>query len=336
MKQKRVFAFLLTIVLLAALLSIPAAAGTDIVKQTDAFYVADYADVLSAETESYVCQINAKLEASCGGQIVVVTIDFLNDLDSEQYAYQVLNQWKVGDSKKNNGAVLLLVPGESKFWLTVGYGIEDYFSGDVLDSILTDYLEQPFDDGEYDTAVVDTVDALVSRYDQYYNVTTGQTGASTPYEDTNSYDDYYYDDDVPYGDSGWGMPFIMKLFLFLVVAFIIFAIIGGSRGGGGYGGGGGRGNRYYFFGTPGIFRGPRPPRRGWGAPPPPRPGPGPRPGPRPGGGFGGRPGGGFGGGSFGGRPGGGFGGGGRSGGSFGGGMGRGGGGGGHGGGAGRR
>lgn len=302
--------------LLALLLCLSAAADTAIVQQTDAFYVADYADVLSQETEKYVCQVNAALEKSCGGQIVVVTINFLNDLDSEQYAYQVLSQWKVGDSKKNNGAVLLLVPGEGKFWLTVGYGIEDYFDGGRLDQILTDYLEDDFDRGEYDTAVRGTVDALVAQYDQYYNTSTLSGGSTTGYTGSTAEPDYdpYDSYETGYSGASWrprSTGRIWRLLLFLLVAYLFYKIIsGGGRGGSG-GGGGGRRNNFIFLGSPWGFRG------GYRPPPP--------------GGFGGRPGG------FGGRPGGGFGGG-HSGGSFGGsgGMGRGGGGGGHGGGAGRR
>ncbi len=277
---------IITLLLTCLLCSLSAAADTMIVKPTDAFYVADYADILSEETESYICQQNAALEASCGGQIVVVTITFLNDLDSEQYAYQILKQWEVGDGEKNNGAVLLLVPGEGKFWLTVGYGIENYFSSSTVNQILDRHLASDFDNGEYDEAVINTVDALVRRYDQYYNVTTGETGAQ-------------YVEPVSYRGSTFAS--VVRILVFLAVAFLIYRLLRGG-GGGGYGGGGGRHNNFIFFGMPGMFRGGyrRPP--GGFRPPP--------------GGFGGRSSGGFGG--------------------FGGGMGRGGGGGGHGGGGGRR
>ena len=147
MKHIRIFSVFL---LLALLFSIAALADTSIVQKTDAFYVADYADVLSDETEQYIIEVNAALERNCkGAQIVVVTINFLNDLDSEQYAYQVMNQWGVGDSNENNGAVLLLVPGEGKFWLTTGYGIETYFTSRVLNQILDDDFAADFDLSEF-------------------------------------------------------------------------------------------------------------------------------------------------------------------------------------------
>ena len=168
---------------------------------------------------------------------MVVTIDFLNDLDSEQYAYQILNQWEVGDKGKNNGAVLLLVPGEGKFWLTVGYGIEEYFSSSTINSILDSELAYDFDNGAYDRAVRNTFDAIVERYDAYYNVETGVTGAQT-------YDDSYD------AQGGYYMNWV-RVILFLVVAYLIYRALRNRGGGGGYGGGGGRTNFFFF---PGFFR----------------------------------------------------------------------------------
>jgi len=235
--------FIAIFLLCCCLLTATAAADTTIVEPTDAFYVADYADILSAETEEFICQQNAALEASCGGQIVVVTITFLNDLDSEQYAYQILNQWEVGDKDKNNGAVLLLVPGEGKFWLTVGYGIENYLSSSVINQILDRELANDFDNGYYDEAVLDTFEALVSRYDQYYNVTTGETGAQVYYEEDPEYE---------HRSSGGG---ITRIVLFLIVALIIYHLLRGGGSGGHGGGGGGRRNNFFFFGMPGMYRG---------------------------------------------------------------------------------
>ena len=234
--------FIAILILCCILLTVSAAADTAIVEPTDAFYVADYADILSAETEDYICQKNAMLEASGGGQIVVVTITFLNDLDSEQYAYQVLNQWTVGDGDENNGAVLLLVPGEGKFWLTVGYGIESYLSSSVINQILDRELANDFDNGYYDEAVVDTLDALISRYDQYYNVKTGETGAQID-----------YGEDVRYERSS-SSGSAVRIILFLIVALIIYNALRGGGGSGGSGGGGRR-NNFFFFGMPGMFRG---------------------------------------------------------------------------------
>ena len=89
----------------------------------------------------------------------------------------------MGDAQKNNGAVLLLVPGEGKGWLTVGAGLEDYLTAGVLDEILNTYCWGYFDNGDYDAAVVNTVGALLEQYESYYGISlanaTGTTAAPT-------------------------------------------------------------------------------------------------------------------------------------------------------------
>ena len=46
-----------------------AAADTTIVEPTDAFYVADYADILSTNLESYICRKNAALRPPAGARL---------------------------------------------------------------------------------------------------------------------------------------------------------------------------------------------------------------------------------------------------------------------------
>ncbi|MDR3209497.1 MAG: TPM domain-containing protein, partial [Oscillospiraceae bacterium] len=75
---------------LAALLilgtALPALA---VVARTEDFYVADYANVLTAKTKDDIMRANADpdgIVALCeGAQIVVVTIEYLDGMDSEEY-----------------------------------------------------------------------------------------------------------------------------------------------------------------------------------------------------------------------------------------------------------
>lgn len=309
--MKRLTARLLTALLVLALCAVPALAAAKIVEPTEQLYVADYADILSRETEDWIVSSVTSLKEQCGGEIAVVTINFLpNGLDSEEYAYEVINQWGVGDKDKQNGTVLLLVPGEGKGWATTGTGAAKFLSAAVLEDILNEDLWDDFDAGDYDTAVKNTVSSMLVNYESYYGISLNGTGGGTSsgswssgnYED--SYDGYYYEE--PPRHSAFRT--IVRVILVLIVISILFG--GRGRGGGifffPWFGGWGRHHRH------GPWDGP------WDD------GPHGRRGPPPGGFGGGR--GGFGGGSggFGGSGRGGFGGGGRSGG-FGGGGGRGGG-----------
>ncbi len=272
MKRTRGLTVLALFVLLALLLTAcgqsTQESGAEIVDPAENFYVSDYADVLSGDTERYIQELNGRLEAACGGQIVVVTLDFLNDLDAEQYAYEVLNQWGVGDADENNGVVLLLVPGEGKCWITVGAGLENALTAGNLESILETYFYDDFDSGNYDDAVYNTVQYLEEWFSGWYGVDLSSYAGETP-ANTGGREPVYAEPGYGSGRS-WFVVFEIIFVLIVIVALIaIFSSMGRRRGGGGG-----------IFFMP-IFRPrPRPPR-------PPRT---PRNPPR-GSGFGGRPGG---------------------------------------------
>ena len=267
--MRRKSAALLLCLLLTLLFSVSASASTEIVQPTDA----DYANVLSNETEQFVVEQVQALKQLCGGEIAVVTIDFLNDLNSEEYAYEIINQWGVGDAQKNNGAVLLLVPGEGKGWLTVGAGLEDYLTAGVLDEILNTYCWGYFDNGDYDAAVVNTVGALLEQYESYYGISLANATGTTAAPQSAA---------QAYGPSVGERIFHGIIYLILILAVVGVLFRPGRR------------HTFLFCGNPfGPFCGPRPPRGPHGPF-----GPGGFGGGGFGGGFGG--GGSFGGGGFGG------------------------------------
>ena len=145
--KRKLWSVLLCLALAAGLLSVTAAA---VVEPTEAFYVADYADVLSTNTEQYIVDKNQALFDSTGGQIVVVTVDFMDGMDSADYAMQVVENWGgIGDADKDNGFVLVYAVGENKVWAMTGAGLEDALPASQVER----YLEQYFYDG-YDLSLI--------------------------------------------------------------------------------------------------------------------------------------------------------------------------------------
>ena len=149
-KMTRFACILLCLLLLLCACSEKEEGKVEVLKPSEQLYVTDDAGILSDETEQYVVSRVGALKQLCGGEIAVATIDFLPyGLNSEEYAYELINQWGVGDKEKNNGVVLLLVPGEAKGWITAGLGIEQSLTAGRLDSILNLHLWTDFDNGEY-------------------------------------------------------------------------------------------------------------------------------------------------------------------------------------------
>ncbi|MGI5971059.1 MAG: TPM domain-containing protein [Oscillospiraceae bacterium] len=298
---------LLFIIYLVCALCAPALA-LEVVSPTPEGYYADYAHVLSEETKEMILSKGAALDQANGAQIVVVTLNEVSG-DLGDYAYQLFNEWGIGDKDKNNGLLILISVGDGHYWVTLGTGVEDRIPTEQLSDLFSDYFDGFFDEGDYDEAVAAIYPRLCEIFTEAYG-TSGSSGS------TNDFDwDGYYDPYPGYNSYSYGFSFIGAIvpIIFIVLLIVIIISIIGGRGGRGGGGGGGR--SFFFFGLP-LFRGYYRPPGMWG-PPPAR---GPRPGKPPGGfggfgGFGGGRSGGFGGGHSGGF--GGFGGGGSRGGGFG-------------------
>lgn len=206
---------------LSMCLSVTALASTDVVEPTADFYVADYANVLSEKVEEYIISRNDELYASCGGQFCVVTIDFLNDLDAEQYSYALFNEWEIGGSEHNNGTLLLMVVAEDKYWMSCGAGIEDVFTAGKMNTILTNEFEDDFLAGSYDVAAVKTTNAVMDWYDSYY----GESPSTTLSPDGGTHE-VYVEDNVGYRG---GFISFRTIFKIIIIAAIIMLVFGGNN-----------------------------------------------------------------------------------------------------------
>lgn len=87
-------------------------AAAAVVQPTEARYVADYAQVLSEDTEQYIIEKNQALFSATGGEIVVVAVDFMDGMDAADYAMSVAENWGgIGDVDRANGFVLVYAVG---------------------------------------------------------------------------------------------------------------------------------------------------------------------------------------------------------------------------------
>lgn len=264
--KRRLTGLVLSAILLTAL-ALPAFAA-DIPAAPSGHSVLDQAGVLSQETINTVDGYNNAL-SSTGAQIGVLTVDFTGNLSIDDYALQVFNEWGIGDKKKQNGVLFLLVTGDQNAYCTIGTGLEGEITYSRIKQLLEDYARDGVKSGNYDDAVVQFTGAMYSELCSLYGITPGE-GQPQPKP-------------VEQDDSDLSGVLLMLL----IAAVLIILIIGTSGRGGGRGGpgggGGGRGRDVVFWP---LFLG------GWGRPryyhrPYHRPPPG---------GFGG----GFGGGGFGG------------------------------------
>ncbi len=225
--MKKLFTFILALLLMLSL----GVSAYAVVEQSDSFYVADYANVLKASTEQRICDYNGALEQQCSGaQIVVVTVDYLDGMYCDDYAYELFNTWGVGSAQYNNGMLLLLAVQENKAWLAYGLGLNSVLSSDKVDNMLEKYFWQDFDDGKYDDAVNSLFDALLSWYDNNYGSAVEQAGSSSGGNYGGAYSSGYNDGYNAGQSSDRSSGSALRTIIILLIIFVLLNPFGGRRG----------------------------------------------------------------------------------------------------------
>lgn len=157
----------------------------DIPKPNDTIYVQDFADVLSTETESYIIEQNDLLAQASGAQIVIVTVADTAGYEIEDYAYEMFNEYQIGSASQNNGVLLLLAINDDNYWVMVGNGLENVFTGGKLKNMLLDHLEDDFALQDYDSGVYQFFTAMYQELTDIYQIDDNDNEQIFPPIDTS-------------------------------------------------------------------------------------------------------------------------------------------------------
>jgi uncharacterized protein len=222
--------------------------------------VVDTVNVISDGDEAALTAKLAALEAQSGRQLVVATIPTLDDGKGrtyaiEDYGYRLARNWGIGEKGANNGVILLIVPGDRKMRIEVGYGLEAILTDALSSVIISTQIAPQFKAGNFAGGINAGVDAIATQL-------TLPPGQAAKRAQT-----------ITQKQSGDGDASAVLFWLFILLFFIlpvIWPLIfpgkrgrrlgtpiivwggssgGGSFGSGGFGGGGG------FSGGGGSFGG---------------------------------------------------------------------------------
>ena len=157
------FTALLLSLAAALLFAFPAAAQTKLDFPPLTGRVVDQANLLDPATEQALTEKLAALEAGSTDQLVVVTVNSLQDKEIEDYGYQLGRAWGIGQKENDNGALLIVAPNERKVRVEVGYGLEPILTDAFSSQVIRDDILPFFRDGDYQAGVVKGVDALIAQ-----------------------------------------------------------------------------------------------------------------------------------------------------------------------------
>jgi uncharacterized protein len=179
--------------------------------------VYDYANVLSATEKAQLEEKLVKYSDSTTTQIVVITIESLQNEDVSQLATKWAQTWGIGGTAKDdNGVIVLLAKAEKKIAINPGYGLEDRLTAGIGGEIIRNIIIPEFKAGSFYNGLDKGTDALFDVFKGKYK---GERVKKT---------------------KDKGFPFLPLI----VIVIIILVLISRNKGGGGNSGnrGGGLGS----------------------------------------------------------------------------------------------
>ena len=122
----------------------------------------DLADLIQPSTERQLVSALSQLEKSDATQVVVLTIPSLEGEVLENFSIRVVDQWKIGQKKFDNGVLLLVVKNDRKIRIEVGYGLEGKLTDLTAGRIIRDVMVPQFKMGHFDQGIINGVSAIVA------------------------------------------------------------------------------------------------------------------------------------------------------------------------------
>ena len=120
----------------------------------------DYAQLLSAKDKAALEKKLIKYSDSTSTQIVVVTVETINNESIGILAPKWAHEWGIGQSKQDNGVLILLAKKERKIDITPGYGVEDRITAGIGGEIIRKIITPEFKTGNYYKGLDKGADAI--------------------------------------------------------------------------------------------------------------------------------------------------------------------------------
>ena len=165
--KKFLHSFLSVLILIALFASNAFAAVPD---PSDDFYYLDQVGVMSSKTKSMLYENGEALKKACGAQIVVCVVDSFGRMSEEDFAYELINKWGVGDKSKNNGVALVIAETDGVYRMDIGTGLERYMDGAEVQDLLDRYFDAYFKDYKTDKGIQALYKPLFDRICSIYDV----------------------------------------------------------------------------------------------------------------------------------------------------------------------
>jgi len=123
--------------------------------------ITDLANIIDSATESELDSRLNELERTTSSEVAVVTVPSLDGVTVEDYAVRLFKQWGIGQSKTDNGVLVLVAPNEREMRIEVGYGLEGVLPDGLAGQIIRENFTPRFRDNDYSGGIRDGVGRVI-------------------------------------------------------------------------------------------------------------------------------------------------------------------------------
>ena len=127
--------------------------------------VTDLTGTLTAGQQAELEQKLADFEARKGAQIAVLVVATTAPEEIEQYSIRVVEAWKLGRKKVDDGALLILAKNDHTLRIENGYGLEGVLTDAASNRIIEDTMVPLLRQGQYFAAISAGVDQIMRLVD---------------------------------------------------------------------------------------------------------------------------------------------------------------------------
>lgn len=124
--------------------------------------VVDLADLMPSDAEQRLSERLASYEQQTGHQFAVLTIPSLEGDPLEDFSIRVVEAWKLGKKKVDDGVLLLVVKNEHKARVEVGYGLEGSITDAQSARVIRNVLTPAFRSGDFAGGIDATMTQLMT------------------------------------------------------------------------------------------------------------------------------------------------------------------------------
>ncbi len=128
--------------------------------------LSDFAQVFDAGQKQTCSGYLSEIAGKTAAQVAVVTLPSLEGGEINDFANRLFQKWGIGDKKKDNGVLILVVVQDRKARIEVGYGLEgiipDAKAGRIIDEVMLPFFrQQRYAEGII--KVVETIGGIVAQ-----------------------------------------------------------------------------------------------------------------------------------------------------------------------------